>query len=191
MLGLKPAARLYTPAYMAKTRLKPGKCRAELEREGQELSDTMAQEAVAVAKGLLEGPYNFKKQKVKRNNLRCCDYSVDVEEAWLMMKQLPGFTGRSRCRPCREWKTGSAERRAKKQLVTTQGPLSPTRERVGVRGQQQLKAQGTMTLQLEGFYGRTVSLPEELLYYKDQNCGRNPGANRTPGPSGSPKPAWP
>jgi glycine cleavage system H protein len=25
-----------------------------------------------------------------------------------------------------------------------------------------------MTLQLEGFYGRTVSLPENLLYYKDQ-----------------------
>jgi glycine cleavage system H lipoate-binding protein len=31
-----------------------------------------------------------------------------------------------------------------------------------------------MTLQLEGFYGRTVSLPEELLYYKDQELWVKP-----------------
>jgi uncharacterized metal-binding protein len=91
MLGIKPAARLYTPAYMAKTKLKPGKCRAELEKEGQELSDTMAREAVAAAKGLLKGPYDFKKQKVKREKLRCCDYSVDVEEAMAYDEVTPGI----------------------------------------------------------------------------------------------------
>lgn len=31
-----------------------------------------------------------------------------------------------------------------------------------------------MTLRLEGFYGRTVSLPEELLYYKDQELWAKP-----------------
>ncbi|HMK66561.1 MAG TPA: putative zinc-binding protein [Thermodesulfobacteriota bacterium] len=81
MLGIKPAARLYTPGYIAKTKLKPGKCRAQLEKEGQQLADTMAAEAVAVAKGILKGPYQFKKQKVKRKNLVCCDYSQDIEEA--------------------------------------------------------------------------------------------------------------
>jgi len=80
MLGVKPAARLYTPAYIAKTHLKPGKCRAQLEREGQQLSDTMAEEAVEIAKGILRGPYKFRKQKVKRKKLLCCDYSQDIEE---------------------------------------------------------------------------------------------------------------
>ena len=80
MLGIKPAARLYTPAYIAKTKLKPGKCRAQLEKEGQQLSEVMAEEAVAVARGILKGPYQFKKQKVKRKNLLCCDYSLDIEE---------------------------------------------------------------------------------------------------------------
>jgi uncharacterized metal-binding protein len=80
MLGVKPAARLYTPAFMAKTKLKPGKCRAQLEKEGEQLAKTMAEEAVAVARGILKGPYEFKKQKVKRKKLVCCDYSRDVEE---------------------------------------------------------------------------------------------------------------
>lgn len=80
MLGIKPAARLYTPAYIAKTKLKPGKSRAQLEKEGRQLSEVMAEEAVKVARGILKGPYPFKKQKVKRENLRCCDYSVDIEE---------------------------------------------------------------------------------------------------------------
>jgi len=31
-----------------------------------------------------------------------------------------------------------------------------------------------MMLQLEGFYGRTVSLPEDLLYYKDQELWVKP-----------------
>jgi cardiolipin synthase len=45
MLGVRPAARLYTPAYIARFKLKPGKHRAELETEGQQLSEAMAQEA--------------------------------------------------------------------------------------------------------------------------------------------------
>jgi uncharacterized metal-binding protein len=81
MLGIKPAARLYTPAYIAKTQLKPGKCRTQLEKEGQQLSEAMAEEAVEVAKDILQGPYRFKKQKVKRKNLPCCDYALDIEEA--------------------------------------------------------------------------------------------------------------
>ena len=80
MLGIRPAARLYTPAYIARTKLKPGKCRAQLEKEGQQLSEVMAEEVVAVARGILKGPYKFKKPKVKRKNLLCCDYSLDIEE---------------------------------------------------------------------------------------------------------------
>ena len=81
MLGIKPAARLYTPAYIAKTKLKPGMCRAQLEKEGRRLSEVMAEEAVEVACGILKGPYPFKTQKVKRENLHCCEYSLDIEEA--------------------------------------------------------------------------------------------------------------
>ncbi len=81
MLGIKPAARLYTPAYIAKTKLKPGNCRAQLEEEGQQLSVAMAEEAAEIARGILKGPYRFKRQKVKRNKLFCCDYSLDIEEA--------------------------------------------------------------------------------------------------------------
>jgi uncharacterized metal-binding protein len=81
MLGVRPAARLYTPAYIARFKLKPGNNRAELETEGQQLSEAMAQEAVAIAQGILKGPYLFKKQKVRLKNLPCCDYSLDIEEA--------------------------------------------------------------------------------------------------------------
>jgi hypothetical protein len=81
MLGIKPAARLYTPAYIARFKLKPGKNRAELETGGRQLSEAMAQEAVAIARGILTGPYLFKKQKVRRKNLSCCDYALDIEEA--------------------------------------------------------------------------------------------------------------
>ena len=91
MLGVQPAARLYTPAYMAKTNLKPGKCRAQLEAEGRELSETMAGEAVAVARGILAGPYKFKKGRVKRKNLLCCDYSLDIEEALAYDEVTPGI----------------------------------------------------------------------------------------------------
>lgn len=81
MLGIRPAARLYTPAYIAKYKLKPGKNRAQLEKEGQELADAMAREAVVVAQGILKGPYLFKKQKVRRKKLPCCDYRLDIEES--------------------------------------------------------------------------------------------------------------
>jgi uncharacterized metal-binding protein len=80
MLGIKPAARLYTPAYIAQTKLKPGRRRTLLEKEGRQLSEAMADDAVEVARGILKGPYPFKKQKAKRENFRCCDYSVDIEE---------------------------------------------------------------------------------------------------------------
>jgi uncharacterized metal-binding protein len=91
MLSIKPAARLYTPAYIAKTKLKPGKCRAELEKEGQRLAETMAEEAVAVARGILAGNYKFKKRKVKRKNLLCCDYSSDIEELLAYDEVKPGI----------------------------------------------------------------------------------------------------
>ncbi len=111
MLGIKPAARLYTPAYIAKTKLKPGTCRAQLEKEGRQLSEVMAEEAVEVARGILKGPYPFKKQKVKRENLHCCDYSVDIEEDLAYdevnprvhrpesMPPLPGMEGAERRAP--------------------------------------------------------------------------------------------
>jgi uncharacterized metal-binding protein len=90
MLGITPAARLYTPAYIAKTKLKPGKCRADLEKGGQQLAETMAEEAAAVARGILKGPWEFRKRKVKRKNLRCCDYSLDIEEALAYDEVNPG-----------------------------------------------------------------------------------------------------
>lgn len=80
LVGIKPAARLFTPRVRAETKHAIGKRRPFPEVSGQKLAKDLAERAAGIARNMLEDPaYTFKRQTVSPNPAGLHDESLDIE----------------------------------------------------------------------------------------------------------------
>jgi uncharacterized metal-binding protein len=81
LVGIKPAARLFTPRVRSETKHAIGKRRPFPEISGQKLAKALAEKAAVVAAGMLDDPdYHFEPQTVHANPEGLHDESFDIEE---------------------------------------------------------------------------------------------------------------
>jgi hypothetical protein len=82
LVGIKPAARLFTPRVRSLTKHAIGKRRPFPEVSGQKLAKDLAERAAAIARHMLEDPaYVFERQTVSPNPEGLHDESLDIEAA--------------------------------------------------------------------------------------------------------------
>jgi uncharacterized metal-binding protein len=82
LVGIKPAARLFTPRVRAETKHAVGKRRLFPEVSGQKLAKDLAERAAVIAKNMLEAPeYSFQRQTARANPDGLHDESLDIEDA--------------------------------------------------------------------------------------------------------------
>ena len=82
LVGIKPAARLFTPRVRSETKHAIGKRRPFPEVSGQKLAKDLAERAAAIARHMLEDPdYVFERQTVSPNPEGLHDESLDIEAA--------------------------------------------------------------------------------------------------------------
>lgn len=82
LLGIKPAARVYTPEMMKLTGLTAGRHRKVLEESGQQLARKMAEMVEKLVRGMVGiSDYTYSRQRVQARDIDICNYSVEVEEA--------------------------------------------------------------------------------------------------------------
>ena len=87
LLGINPAARVYTPEMTKLTGLTAGRHRKVLEPSGQQLSRKISGVVENLVRGMIGiSDYKYSKQRVRAREIDICDYSVDVEEAMNMIK---------------------------------------------------------------------------------------------------------
>jgi uncharacterized metal-binding protein len=82
LVGIKPAARLFTPRVRSATQHAVGKRRPFPEVSGQKLAKDLAERAAAIAIHMLDDPaYVFERQTVRPNPEGLHDESLDIEAA--------------------------------------------------------------------------------------------------------------
>ena len=82
LIGIKPAARLFTPRVRSETKHAIGKRRPFPEVSGQKLAKDLAERAAAIARHMLEDPaYVFERQTASPNPEGLHDESLDIEAA--------------------------------------------------------------------------------------------------------------
>jgi len=82
LIGIKPAARLFTPRVRSETKHAIGKRRPFPELSGQKLAKSLAEKAAVIARNLLEDPeYVFAAQAVSPQEEGLHDESLNIEEA--------------------------------------------------------------------------------------------------------------
>jgi uncharacterized metal-binding protein len=81
LVGIRPAARLFTPRVRSETKFAIGKRRPFPEVTGQKLAKALAEKAAVIARNMLEDPaYVFEPQVVQANPEGLHDESLDIEE---------------------------------------------------------------------------------------------------------------
>jgi uncharacterized metal-binding protein len=81
LVGIKPAARLFTPRVRSDTKYAIGKRRPFPEVTGQKLAKSLAEKAAAIARNMLEDPgYRFEPQAARPNPQGLHDESLNIEE---------------------------------------------------------------------------------------------------------------
>lgn len=82
LIGIKPAARLFTPRVRSETKHAIGKRRPFPEVSGQKLAKDLAERAAAIARHMFEDPaYMFERQTASPNPEGLHDESLDIEAA--------------------------------------------------------------------------------------------------------------
>jgi uncharacterized metal-binding protein len=80
LVGIRPAARLFTPRVRSETKHAIGKRRPFPEVSGQKLAKDLAERAAGIARHMLEDPaYTFDRQNVRPNPAGLHDESLDIE----------------------------------------------------------------------------------------------------------------
>lgn len=80
LVGIRPAARLFTPRVRSETKFAIGKRRPFPEVSGQKLAKSLAEKAAVIARNMLEDPgYVFEAQTVRPNPEGLHDESLDIE----------------------------------------------------------------------------------------------------------------
>jgi hypothetical protein len=80
LVGIKPAARLFTPRVRSETKHAIGRRRPFPEVTGQKLAKDLAEKAAVIARNMLEDPtYVFERQVVQANPEGLHDESLDIE----------------------------------------------------------------------------------------------------------------
>ncbi len=81
LVGIKPAARLFTPRVRSETKNAIGRRRPFPEVSGQKLAKDLAERAAAIARHMLEDPdYEFQRQTAAPNPEGLHDETLDIEE---------------------------------------------------------------------------------------------------------------
>lgn len=81
LVGIKPAARLFTPRVRSETKHAIGRRRPFPEVSGQKLAKDLAERAGAIARNMLEDPeYTFERQEARPNLEGLHDESLDIEQ---------------------------------------------------------------------------------------------------------------
>lgn len=81
LVGIKPAARLFTPRVRSETKHAIGRRRPFPEVTGQKLAKDLAERATVIARHMLEDPeYAFERQEARPNAEGLHDESLDIEE---------------------------------------------------------------------------------------------------------------
>lgn len=87
LLGIKPAAGVYTPGMIKLTGLTAGRHRKVLEESGQQLSRRISELVAKLARDMVEtADYSYVKQRIRARGLNICDYSLDMVEAMNMIR---------------------------------------------------------------------------------------------------------
>jgi uncharacterized metal-binding protein len=82
LVGIRPAARLFTPRVRAESAHAIGKRRPFPELSGQKLAKALAEKAAAIAHNMLDDPaYVFTPQHVRANPEGLHDESLDIDDA--------------------------------------------------------------------------------------------------------------
>lgn len=82
LVGIRPAARLFTPRVRSESKHAIGKRRPFPEVSGQKLAKALAEKAAAIARNMLDDPaYVFAPQQVVANPEGLHDESLDIEDA--------------------------------------------------------------------------------------------------------------
>ncbi len=80
LVGIRPAARLFTPRVRSETKEAIGRVRPFPETSGQRLAKSLAERAAVIALQMLEDPeYAFERQQVTANPSGLHDESLDIE----------------------------------------------------------------------------------------------------------------
>jgi uncharacterized metal-binding protein len=81
LVGIRPAARLFTPRVRSETKFAIGKRRPFPELTGQKLAKALAEKAAIIARNMIEDPaYAFDPQEVQPNPEGLHDESLDIEQ---------------------------------------------------------------------------------------------------------------
>ncbi len=81
LVGIRPAARLFTPRVRSETKHAIGRRRPFPEVSGQKLAKALAEKAALIAKNMLEDPdYLFERQEARANPQGLHDESLNIEE---------------------------------------------------------------------------------------------------------------
>ncbi len=80
LVGIRPAARLFTPRVRSETKHAIGRRRPFPEVSGQKLAKDLAEKAAVIARNMLEDPeYSFERQTARPNPEGLHDESLDIE----------------------------------------------------------------------------------------------------------------
>lgn len=92
LLGVKPLARIYIPDVISETGLKPGNNRRQLDKNGMELAQKVAEIVTEEANYMFNHPkYQYKKQYIKRLENGFFDPTTNVDKELNYEEVKPGL----------------------------------------------------------------------------------------------------